>query len=667
MSDPSSTPVSDNANPYVGDQDRRGSRRRPSSAKLRLRLSSGVHFDASMVDISATGVQIELPRVEDAPIEGKRLILELVDDGADTAPPRAGEVIWSGAPDSPRLGVQFLNDESIDLDPGQPDLGLDIERVKVDPQVAMRFPAARARRWQVLPFAANEDCVMVAAADAILDRAGPALDRCYRREVEVHVVEPEALSRVIERVYAGAEALGASADYSSSVDIGSSIDTVSIDINEPDAVTLYDHLFASAIMYGASDIHIDSFEEAVRLRVRVDGQIEPLRELSPESGAALISRIKVMAGLNIAERRAPQDGRLRHETANGVKVDVRVATLPTKHGERLTLRLLAQDSGNITLASLGMSEDQLKQFGQAIRQPYGLILITGPTGSGKSTTLYAAIRQLLREADLNVITIEDPIEYQIPEATQVEVDPAEKVTFPKALRSTLRHDPDVVMVGEIRDNATADIAVKAALTGHLVFSTLHTNDAAGAITRLTDMGVPPFLVAATVRMVVAQRLVRQLCSSCSQDQPCDPAHAAALGRPSLAEQTIKSPAGCLYCGDRGYTGRMALFEMIKCDKELSKLIVNDATEAEIKEHLDTLGLSTLADDAAAKLLDGRTSMAEVLRNVVSFAEFTAAPTQALNANSLEPLNDTTADNTASHPLADSFSEEIDPVGEGEAG
>ncbi|MEM9347604.1 MAG: ATPase, T2SS/T4P/T4SS family [Planctomycetota bacterium] len=636
MSDPAANPLTNQAEPRVGGEDRRGSRRRQSNARLRLRLVGGPSFDASMVDISASGVQIELPSVADVPTRGQRLVLELLDGGTQAAPPRAGEVIWSGAPETPRIGVRFLSDDSVSIDALDPKTSLDIERVKVDPQVAMRFPAARARRWQVLPFAASDECVIVAAADTVLDRAGPALDRCYRREVQVHAVDPDALSRVIERVYAGADALGAGTDLGSSIDRGTSIDTVSIDIDEPDAVTIYEHLFASAIMYGASDIHIDSFEHEVRLRARVDGQIEPLRDLSIESGAALISRIKVLAGLNIAERRAPQDGRLRHETANGVRVDVRVATLPTKHGERLTLRLLAQDSGNITLGALGMSQAQLKQFGEAIRQPYGLILITGPTGSGKSTTLYAAIRQLLAESNLNVITIEDPIEYQIPGVTQVEVDPAEKVTFAKALRSTLRHDPDVVMVGEIRDNETADIAVKAALTGHLVFSTLHTNDAAGAMTRLTDMGVPPFLVAATTRLVVAQRLVRQLCSACAEKHACDPTHAAALGRPSLAGKTIKRPTGCLYCGDRGYTGRLALFEMIECGHDLSQLIVNEATEADIKAYLSEHGLSTLADDAAEKLTDGRTSMAEVLRNVVSFANLSGGSTQESRPTESDP-------------------------------
>ncbi|MEM8884616.1 MAG: ATPase, T2SS/T4P/T4SS family [Planctomycetota bacterium] len=593
-------------------KERRAERRVRSRARLRLRMADGSTRDARMVDVSATGLQIELPSTDDAPREGERLVLELLDEGAADAPPRVGEVVWTAVPQSPHIGVRFLTETSTPDDTGL----LQIDQVKIDPQVAIRFPAAHARRWQVLPFAANDGSVLVAAADTFLAQARTALDRCYRREIEVHVADPDVLQRVIERVYAGAEALAAATDRGSSTDVVS----VDVDADEPDASPLYDYIFATAIMLGASDIHLDSFEERVRLRMRVDGQIESLRELSVGSGASLISRIKVLAGLDIAERRAPQDGRLRYETSNGLRVDVRVATLPTKFGERLTLRLLAQDAGDITLGSLGMSPRQLEQFGRAIRQPHGLILLTGPTGSGKSTTLFAAIRQLVSESDLNVITIEDPIEYQIAGVTQVEVDSSEKVTFPKALRSTLRHDPDVVMVGEIRDSETADIAVKAALTGHLVFSTLHTNDAAGAITRLTDMGVPPFLVAATLRQVVAQRLVRRLCPACATAEPCNPAHAVSMGRPDLAGKPLKQPVGCLYCGNRGYTGRMALFEMITCDHDLSQLITSHANEGQIRSHLQQRGLATLADDAAEKLLDGRTSVAEVLRNVVSFAD-----------------------------------------------
>ncbi|MEM1090674.1 MAG: GspE/PulE family protein [Pseudomonadota bacterium] len=577
--------------------------------RLRLHFADGARREARLMNQAQDDAELELAEPEQLPTVGQRLLVERL-DGANDSPPQPAEVSWRGAPERPVVGVRFVSDKLLDSDTPQ----LDIARVKVDPQVALQLPAARARQWQVLPFATSDDSVMVAATSPLVPKVETVLNRAFRREIKPHMVDADALSRVIDRVYAGADALA--------------LGTAGPAEGELDAVATYDLVFASALMYGASDIHIDSFQNRVRIRVRVDGQIETLRDLTPESGTSLISRIKVMAGLDISERRAPQDGRLRHEMNDDVRLDVRVATLPTKHGERVTLRLLGKDADDLSLGTLGMSPTQLEHFGRAIRQPYGMILLTGPTGSGKSTTLFAAIQQLISETDLNVITIEDPVEYQIAGVTQVEVDPAEKVTFAKAMRSTLRHDPDVVMIGEIRDSETADIAVKAALTGHLVLSTLHTNDAAGAITRLIDMGVPSYLVGATLRMVVAQRLVRRLCSSCATPAPCDPAHAAVLGRPDLAAQMIKEPVGCLYCGHRGYTGRLALFEMLTCDRELSRLITANATEGQIKSHIDERGLATLADDAAEKLQHGRTSISDVLRNVVSFADLTANSTEA---------------------------------------
>ncbi|MEM9386637.1 MAG: GspE/PulE family protein [Pseudomonadota bacterium] len=582
----------------------------PRGRSIWLHFADGIRREAQLLQVSPGGAEIELTDSAELPAVGQRLLM----DSADGSPPQPAEVAWSDAPERPVIGVRLVSGALLEPKTSQ----LDIARVRVDPHVALLLPAARARQWQVLPFATSEEAVVVAVAGPLSPKVETVLNRTYRRDIKLHTVDAESLGKVIERVYAGADALSIGAEGG--------------DDGELDAVATYDLVFASALMYGASDIHIDSFQTQVRIRVRVDGQIETLRDLTPESGAALISRIKVMAGLDISERRAPQDGRLRHEMSNDVRLDVRVATLPTKHGERVTLRLLGKDADDLSLGTLGMSATQLKRFGQAIRQPYGLVLLTGPTGSGKSTTLFAAIQQLISETDLNVITIEDPVEYQIKGVTQVEVDPAEKVTFPKALRSTLRHDPDVVMIGEIRDSETADIAVKAALTGHLVFSTLHTNDATGAITRLIDMGIPPYLVGATLRMVVAQRLVRRLCSSCATPAPCDPAHAAVLGRPDLAGQSIMEPVGCLYCGQRGYIGRLALFEMLTCDRGLSRLITARATEDQLKSYIEEHGLQTLADDAAEKLLQGRTSIADVLRNVVSFADLTASESDLSTAD-----------------------------------
>jgi len=281
-----------------------------------------------------------------------------------------------------------------------------------------------------------------------------------------------------------------------------------------------------------------------------------------------------MAGMDIAEKRSPQDGRFRHRyTSEGLTIDIRAATLPTKHGERITLRLLGLQVDTLTLNKLGMRPSHLRTMVSALDQPHGLVLLTGPTGCGKTTTLYAAIRHLIHRERLNVVTIEDPVEYDMPGVAQVEVDSADKVSFTKALRSLIRHDPDVVMIGEIRDYETAEVALRAALTGHLVFSTLHTNSAAGAITRLVDLGVEErYLISATLRLVVAQRLVRRLCSHCRRPYTLTAVDAQSLGRPEAAGRCVFAPGGCLYCAGRGYIGRVGVFEMLPIDDSWMALI-----------------------------------------------------------------------------------------------
>jgi type IV pilus assembly protein PilB len=292
-----------------------------------------------------------------------------------------------------------------------------------------------------------------------------------------------------------------------------------------------------------------------------------------------------------------------------------VATLPTKYGERMTLRLLAMQTESLTLERLGMCERDLKCFAEAIEKPHGMVLLTGPTGSGKSTTLYAALRKLIAHDEWNIVTIEDPIEYGIPGVAQVEVDSADKVSFSKALRSVLRHDPDVVMIGEVRDAETADIAIKASLTGHLVFSTLHTNSAASVITRLSDMGVDRYLTGATVRLAVAQRLVRRLCSQCRVQRELTVAEARAFDNPQAVGSPAFEPRGCLYCANRGYVGRMGLFELLPVDEELSRAIAQGADEAEIVTYARRQKIPRLVDDALEKVNNGSTSVKEAMSAV----------------------------------------------------
>jgi type II secretory ATPase GspE/PulE/Tfp pilus assembly ATPase PilB-like protein len=343
--------------------------------------------------------------------------------------------------------------------------------------------------------------------------------------------------------------------------------------------------------------------------------LEEYRRLPLELHPLISSRLKVLGAMDIAERRAPQDGRFAWTSTQGTEIDVRAASLPTRNGEAITLRLLASKTTDLTLETLGMSAADLETFSAAIQKPHGMILLTGPTGSGKSTTLYAGIRRLIAERALHVVTVEDPIEYEIDGVAQVAVDAADKVSFAKALRSILRHDPDVIMIGEIRDAETADIAIKAALTGHLVLSTLHTNSAVSAVTRLADMGVAPFLIGATLRLVVAQRLVRRLCSHCRRPQPLTEAEAIGLGDAAAAAQTACAHGGCLYCAGRGQSGRLGLFEMLAFDEELSRATSQGADEAQILKLARQKGFRRLVDDARTKVLQGQTTAVEALTAV----------------------------------------------------
>jgi general secretion pathway protein E len=482
---------------------------------------------------------------------------------------------------------------------------LNAEKLSIDPNWALRVPANLALRRSMLPFAMADNKVLVACADPT-DRAGmEAVERYVGLSVTLLKTEPEGLRKVLQRVYPNptAPAVRPGAMQRSPE-------------NDEDSIRLTDEILRFAVLRQASDIHIEPARDVVKIRLRVDGELEDLRRLPIARQTGLVSRLKVLCGMDIAERRAPQDGAFTWSSGTGpdrTSVDIRAATVPVKYGERMTLRLLNVQTSALTLHNLGMADRDLQTFANVIKSPHGLILLNGPTGSGKTTTLYAAIQELDRDA-LNIITVEDPVELEIEGISQVAVDSAEKVTFTKALRSVLRHDPDVLMVGEIRDLDTADVAIKAALTGHLVFSTLHTNSAPGAVTRLIDMGVPAYLVAATLRLSAAQRLVRRLCRHCKKPRLTTQAELVALGRPESAGETIWEPVGCAYCSGRGYSGRTGIYEMMAPDDELSDLMVAGGSEARIRELACKKGMRTLRMDAAEKVLEGTTSIAEVFEN-----------------------------------------------------
>lgn len=385
--------------------------------------------------------------------------------------------------------------------------------------------------------------------------------------------------------------------------------------NDAPVVRLINALLTQAAREAASDIHIEPYETRSVVRLRVDGMLRDVLEVPPAAHGFLVSRVKILAQLDIAEKRLPQDGRIVLRLA-GRPIDVRVSTLPTAHGERVVLRLLDKQAGRLSLAALGMAPETLAALDALIHQPHGILLVTGPTGSGKTTTLYAALAQLDTRV-LNIMTVEDPIEYELEGIGQTQVNPKTDLDFARALRAILRQDPDVIMIGEIRDLETAQIAVQASLTGHLVLATLHTNDAVGAVTRLVDMGVEPFLVASSLLGVLAQRLVRKLCLQCRRTHIPDTAEQRLLrtarAGDACNESPIYVPLGCEACGRSGYRGRTGIFELLVVDDSLRSLIHDRASEERLREHARRRGMVSLREDGLRWVRDGVTSLEELLR------------------------------------------------------
>jgi type IV pilus assembly protein PilB len=388
------------------------------------------------------------------------------------------------------------------------------------------------------------------------------------------------------------------------------------DVVEDDApiVRFVNLLITQAITDRASDIHIEPYEKDMRIRYRIDGVLKEMQRAGKNVQNGIISRIKIMSEIDIAERRKPQDGRLS-VTHQGRKIDLRVATLPTVWGEKVVMRVLDNTTAAMDLEDLGIRPNNFAIFERSYTKPYGMILVTGPTGSGKSTTLYATLNQVSRP-EINVITVEDPVEYRVPGINQVQVNVKAGLTFAAALRSILRADPDVVLLGEIRDHETAQIAIEAALTGHLVLSTLHTNDAPSAITRLIEMGIEPFLVGSAVDCVVAQRLARRLCNKCKEEYDPTEAEVARFGWPEdKPRPSLFKAAGCSACSQTGYRGRIALHEIMPCNEDIERLAVARASSAEIARKAAELGMESLLSDGWAKAQEGHTSVAELLRVV----------------------------------------------------
>ena len=480
------------------------------------------------------------------------------------------------------------------------------------------IPYAFAKTNGVAVIAQSEDGATVAIRHGALASALAELRRALGVPLNARQVGSDEFDELLSALYNAAD-VGAAAlagELAQDLDLSRllqeipRIEDLLESRDDAPVIRLINALLTQALREEASDIHIEPFETRSVVRLRIDGTLRDLIEPARALHAAIVSRVKIMAQLDIAEKRLPQDGRITLRVA-GKPVDVRVSTIPTGHGERVVLRLLDKQAGRLDLTHLGMDDTTLAHIDRLIRQPHGIVLVTGPTGSGKTTTLYAALSRLDATA-LNIMTVEDPIEYDLDGISQTQVNPRIEMSFARALRTILRQDPDVVMIGEIRDLETAQIAVQASLTGHLVFATLHTNDAVSAVTRLVDMGVEPFLLASSLIGVVAQRLVRRLCLECRKPYAADAAQLRALGL-APSGGTLYSAQGCSACKGSGYRGRTGIYELLTVDDDFRRLIHDRASEQTLREHALSRGMRPLRDDGMRWAGQGVISLEEVVR------------------------------------------------------
>jgi general secretion pathway protein E len=518
-------------------------------------------------------------------------------------------------------GGEIIVDKIVDADTGEV-LGDHVEGlvpapVGADdvPLPALTVPYAFARRHGVVvDHSEAEGALTVTMREGADPRILIEVRRYLARPFVVEKVAVPAFDRLLSDHYA----MDGQANALAAVGMGDELDSLAGDLptaedlldtaDDAPAIRLINGIIADAARNGVSDIHIEPYESGLVVRMRIDGVLRETLRMPPHVAPVVVSRIKVMARLDIAERRVPQDGRMGL-TLGGKLLDVRVSTLPSRAGERVVLRILDKENAGIDLPALGLSPAMYQLLTGALAEPNGIILVTGPTGSGKTTTLYAALR-LLNDGSRNILTVEDPVEYAVDGVGQTQVNPKVGLTFAAGLRAILRQDPDTVMVGEIRDRETAEIAVQASLTGHLVLSTVHTNDAIGAITRMRDMRVEPFLLASTLRAVIAQRLVRRLCPECRKPVPASDSVATLIGiEPG---ETVYEPVGCEQCGHSGYKGRVGVFEAIRVDETIRRLINEGGDEAAIARHAFARSES-LASAARALVRDGVTTPEEAVR------------------------------------------------------
>ena len=542
-------------------------------------LCTPAQLDAAMVEQARTGVSIGRVLVAQNVITENQLVAAL----------------------AAQVGLEFV----------------DLHERQVDPLAASTISDALARRYQALPVAWEGATLVVAMADPSNVLAVDDIRSITGAEVRIVVSTRSAIDAAINRVHridADVEDVTAHAmdDFDDAEDLASVREVT----DDAPIVKLANLLIRQAVQDRASDIHVEPTEHDVRIRYRIDGVLHEIMRSPKRVQSGLVSRLKIMADLNIAEKRIPQDGRISAVIA-GRQVDLRLATLPTVYGEKIVMRILDKGTAILDLEDLGFLPTTLARYRQRFEKPYGTILVTGPTGSGKSTTLYATLNQLNDPAK-NIITVEDPVEYRLPGINQVQVNPKAGLTFAAALRTILRADPDILLVGEIRDRETAGIAMEAALTGHLVLSTLHTNDASSTPSRLVEMGLEPYLVSSAVDCVVAQRLIRRLCERCKVAYFPTPADVAALGWDLDVEdlpEELYQPVGCGACSRTGYQGRFALHEVMLVDEDLKAMIAERAHPEDIRKVAVASGMYTLRQAGLTHVRQGATSVEELLRVV----------------------------------------------------
>ncbi|PYJ01827.1 MAG: type II secretion system protein E [Verrucomicrobia bacterium] len=496
---------------------------------------------------------------------------------------------------------------------------IDISSMVIPPQVINQIRGEDARRFKVIPVAFGETGLVVAVGNPLDIDTMDSLSFLLQRELELVCTSPRKIREALIKYYGTADEAAdviqkkIGEDIDLGLEFGDGAEAAALDEADAPIVRLVSMLLIEAHRAGASDIHLEPLDKKFRVRFRIDGVLQEMQAPPKRLQSAILSRLKIMTGsMSIAEKRLPQDGRIQVKIKKK-PLDLRVSTIPTNHGETMVMRLLDKSSLKLGLPELGFFSEEQESLERLIKLPDGILLVTGPTGSGKTTTLYACLNYI-NKPDRKIITIEEPIEYQMTGINQVQVNTDVGMTFPAALRSMLRQAPNIIMIGEIRDLETASIATNASLTGHLVFSTLHTNDAPSAVARLIDLGVQPFLVASSVRAVLAQRLIRRLCSNCKQPGELTDTELRALGiEPGqISEAQVMKPVGCEECRQIGYRGRMGIFEIFVIDDEARHMINKRSPTFVLRQRARELGMRTLREDGVRKVLAGLTSADEVI-------------------------------------------------------